>query len=88
MKSPECPSCRSTLVIQTDELQTPDAVDVKVNLENNPTKSTTDERDVEEIGNSAGNLQHSESFSSIGEHFCQQSILQSFGIKIKNLLAL
>ncbi|XP_043287960.1 serine/threonine-protein kinase 11-interacting protein isoform X2 [Venturia canescens] len=60
IKPPKCPTCRSTLVIQTDELLTPDVEDAKKDFEKSPSKSHTDENTVQ------GNLQHSGSHSSIG----------------------
>lgn len=60
VKPPKCPTCRSTLVIQTDELLTPDVEDV-------PKESAPiAELSVENIADE-GNLQHSASHSSIGE---------------------
>ncbi|XP_015116002.1 serine/threonine-protein kinase 11-interacting protein isoform X2 [Diachasma alloeum] len=70
MKPPTCPSCKSTLVIQTDELLTSDGENVKDLDEIKPDnqKSNRDRsevtRDTDE--SQSANLKHSASHSSIG----------------------
>ncbi|XP_063981535.1 serine/threonine-protein kinase 11-interacting protein isoform X2 [Diachasmimorpha longicaudata] len=69
MKAPTCPSCKSTLVIQTDELLTSDGENVKdldeIKSENQ--KSIRDRSEVRDTDESQStNLKHSTSHSSIG----------------------
>ncbi|XP_024935876.1 serine/threonine-protein kinase 11-interacting protein isoform X2 [Cephus cinctus] len=63
-KAPKCPTCQSTLVIQTDELTTPDAR----SAENFEGKIKAGQQKDQSLNvPAATDLQHSESHSSIGE---------------------
>ncbi|XP_034937673.1 serine/threonine-protein kinase 11-interacting protein isoform X2 [Chelonus insularis] len=71
IKSPTCPSCNSTLVIQTDELMTPDLENEDhrevIDKKDEPMKEKLDNlKDSKENSPSEGDLEHSTSHSSIG----------------------
>lgn len=61
-KQLKCPTCESTLVIETDELST---LDVESDTSRNSPEYSTKDQSFENSGKTK--LQHSESFSSIGK---------------------